>query len=70
MLGRLGVSEVEPNGDHVLQLAIERDISAYNDHFVAVDGDLDIRLVTADKRLLERCKDGAISIEDFTATSS
>jgi predicted nucleic acid-binding protein len=66
----LGASEVEPNGERVLQLAIERGISAYDAQFVAVADELHIRLVTADKRLLERCKDEAISIEDFTATSS
>ena len=64
----LGAGEVEPNGERVLQLAMERDISAYDAQFVAVADDLGIPLVTADKRLLERCKDLAISIKEFTAS--
>ena len=63
----LSSGEVEPHGEHVLQLAMSRVVSAYDAHFVAVAVDLGIRLVTADKRLLERCKEVAISIEEFTA---
>ena len=63
----LGAGEVEPNGERVLQLAMERDVSAYDAQFLAVADDLGIRLVTADKRLLRRCVDIAVSIEEFTA---
>ena len=58
--------EIEPDGDRVLNLALERQISAYDAHFVAVAEDLGVSLVTADRAIARQCPDIAVAIEDFT----
>ena len=60
-------SEVEPSGDDVLEAAAERNLSAYDAQFVVAASDLDVPLVTSDRRLLEACPDLAIAPERFTA---
>ena len=61
----LDTTEVEPDGEQVLEIAMNSGLSAYDAHFVAVAKELGVPLVTADRRLLERCKDVAISIASF-----
>ena len=61
----LDTTEVEPDGEQVLEIAMNSGISAYDAHFVAVANELGVPLVTADKRLLARCEDVAISITSF-----
>ena len=58
--------EIEPDGDRVLNLALARQISAYDAHFVAVAEDLGVSLVTADRAITRQCPDIAVAIEDFT----
>ena len=58
--------EIEPDGDRVLKLALERQISAYDAHFVAVAEDLGVSLVTVDRAIARQCPDIAVAIEDFT----
>lgn len=65
--GLFGRGEVEPTGADVLTLAMERGISAYDAHFVAVARDLGIRLVTGDRKLLAACPDESVGIEQFGA---
>ncbi|HEV7427801.1 MAG TPA: type II toxin-antitoxin system VapC family toxin [Thermoanaerobaculia bacterium] len=59
-------SEVEPSGDAVLQTAAARNLSAYDAQFVVAAADLEVRLITSDRRLLHACPDIAISPETFT----
>ena len=59
-------TEHEPDGEHVLKIAMEREISAYDAQFVAAAAELGVPLVTADKRILSRCSDRAMSPNDFT----
>lgn len=59
--------EGEPDGDRVLTLALERQISAYDAQFVALAEDLGAPLVTGDLLIVERCPEIAISIGDFAA---
>ena len=66
----LDTTEVEPDGEQVLEIAMNSGISAYDAHFVAVAKELGVPLVTADRRLLERCKDVAISIATFADAES
>ncbi len=62
-----GQREVEPLGEEVLNIAIERGVSAYDAQFVAVAENLGLDLVTADKRICKRCPHVAVSIENFLA---
>ena len=62
--------EVEPDGDRVLSFALERGITAYDAHFVAVAADLGVPLVTSDRAVLERCSDIACAIEHFPTNTS
>lgn len=59
--------EIEPDGDRVLSLALERRISAYDAHFVAVADELGVPLVTGDRAVTRQCPDIAVAIEDFGA---
>jgi predicted nucleic acid-binding protein len=63
-----GQSEVEPSGDAVLETAAARNLSAYDAQFVVAASDLEIRLITSDRRLLKACPDIAIAPETFTAS--
>jgi predicted nucleic acid-binding protein len=62
-----GQSEVEPSGDAVLETATARNLSAYDAQFVVAATDLDVPLVTSDRRLLLACPDIAVAPEKFTA---
>ena len=62
--------EVEPDGERVFKLAVERNISAFDAQFVAVAEELEAPLVTADKRVLANCSDFAISLETFVSDKS
>lgn len=59
-------NEVEPEGSAVLDAAIRLGISAYDAHFVVVAEKLDVRLVTHDRGLLERCPDQTVSMMRFS----
>jgi predicted nucleic acid-binding protein len=59
--------EIEPDGDRVLALALERAISAYDTHFVVVDEALGAPSVTGDLLIVERCPEIAISIDEFAS---
>lgn len=60
-----GNSEIEPEGDDVLDRAAERNLSAYDAQFVVVAADLDVPLVASDRRLLAACADLAVNLEGF-----
>jgi predicted nucleic acid-binding protein len=60
-----GRSEVEPSGDDVLETAAKRNLSAYDAQFVVAAVDLDVPLVTSDRKLLNACPDLAIAPERF-----
>ena len=62
-----GQSEVEPSGDAVLETAAARNLSAYDAQFVVAAADLEVPLVTSDRRLLQACPDIAVAPERFTA---
>ena len=58
-------SELEPGGTAVLETALRLGISAYDAHFVVVAEELGAMLVTADRELLERCPEQAVSMARF-----
>lgn len=60
-----GQSEVQPEGGDVLNRAAERNLSAYDAQFAVAADDLDVPLVTSDRRLLTACTDIAVSPERF-----
>ena len=60
-------SEIGPSGDDVLEAAAERNLSAYDAQFVVAADDLDVPLVTSDRRLLQACPDLAVAPEQFAA---
>lgn len=62
-----GRNEVQPSGNAVLETASARNLSAYDAQFVVAAADLEVRLVTSDRRLLKACPDIAIAPEEFTA---
>jgi predicted nucleic acid-binding protein len=57
--------EVQTAGDAVLDVAAERLISAYDAQFVVAALELEVPLVTSDRRLLDACPDLAIAPERF-----
>jgi predicted nucleic acid-binding protein len=59
--------EIEPDGDQVLSVALERQISAYDAHFVVLAQELEVPLVTGDVAIARQCPDVAVTIEDFAA---
>jgi predicted nucleic acid-binding protein len=61
----LGRCEREPGGENTLQEAVDHQISAYDAQFVVLAKDLEVKLVTADKKLRHACPEIAVSIEDF-----
>ena len=61
----VGVHEVEPSGDAVLERAAETNLSAYDAQFVVAAADLDVPLITFDRRLLTACPELAMSPEQF-----
>jgi predicted nucleic acid-binding protein len=58
-------SEIDPSGEDVLEAAAERNLSAYDAQFVVTATELDVPLVTYDRRLLDACPDLAIVPERF-----
>ena len=60
-----GENEVEPSGDAVLDRAVDRRVSAYDAQFAAAAENLDVPLVTSDRRLVAACADVAMSPETF-----
>lgn len=57
--------QILPSYERVLDLIAESDCTAYDCEFVALARELNIQLVTADKQLLDRFPDCAISLEEF-----
>ena len=57
--------QILPSYEKVLDLITESDCAAYDCEFIALARQLDIQLVTADKQLLNRFPDCAVSLEDF-----
>jgi len=57
--------EHEPSGAQVLDAAMDYGLSAYDAHFVVVARDLQVPLVTGDRKILRSCGELAISIQDF-----
>jgi len=64
-LATFNQNEVEPSGEHVLETAAARNLSAHDAQFVVAAADLDVPLVTQDRRLLEACPDLAVAPERF-----
>jgi predicted nucleic acid-binding protein len=60
-----GQNEVESSGDEVLETAAARNLSAYDAQFVVAATNLEVTLVTSDRRLLHACPDLAIAPEKF-----
>ena len=57
--------QIVPTYEKVLELVTESDCTAYDCEFIALARQLSIQLVTADKQLLKRFPDCAISLEEF-----
>src|SRR5262245_4642552 len=57
--------QVIPSYEEIIDLITESDCTAYDCEFVAVARQLNIHLVTADKKLLKQFPDCAISLEEF-----
>lgn len=58
--------QVIPSPEKILELISKSDCTAYDCEFIALAQQLDVLLVTADKQLLTRFPDSAISLEEFT----
>lgn len=58
-------SEHDPPGDAVLATALEHGISAYDAQFVVVARELQVPLVTCDRRLALACPDIATLLSEF-----
>jgi predicted nucleic acid-binding protein len=57
--------EYEVTSHQVLDLAAHSACSAYDCEFVALAKDLDVRLLTVDKQILEQFPEVAVSLEEF-----
>lgn len=57
--------EHEPRGQAVLATALRFDLSAYDAQFVVVAEDLDVPLITGDRKILAACPGRTCAIEDF-----
>jgi predicted nucleic acid-binding protein len=57
--------QIIPPYEKILDLIVESDCTAYDCEFIALAKQLAIQLVTADKQLLNRFPDSAISLEEF-----
>ena len=57
--------QVLPSSEKIFDLISQSDCTAYDCEFVALAQQLDILLVTADKQLLQRFPNSAISLEQF-----
>jgi len=58
--------QVIPSPEKILDLISKSDCTAYDCEFIALAQQLDVLLVTADKQLLNRFPNSAISLEEFT----
>ena len=58
--------QVIPSPEKILELISKSDCTAYDCEFIALAQQLDVLLVTADKQLLTRFPDSAMSLEEFT----
>jgi predicted nucleic acid-binding protein len=58
-------NETEPSGEDVLNAALTRNLSAYDAQFVVAAVDLNVPLVTSDRRLLKACPDLAVTPQQF-----
>jgi predicted nucleic acid-binding protein len=61
-------SEIQPAGDDVLDMAVERKLSAYDAQFAVAATDLEVPLVTSDRDLLKACPGLAIAPERFAGS--
>jgi predicted nucleic acid-binding protein len=57
--------QILPSNEEVFTLITESECTAYDCEFVALARQLSIKLVTADKQLLEQFPDYAMSLEEF-----
>src|SRR5215208_833109 len=57
--------QIIPSYEKLLDLIAESDCTAYDCEYIALARQLNIELVTADKQLLNRFPDCAISLEEF-----
>lgn len=57
--------QIIPSHEKILDLIAESDCTAYDCEFIALARQLGIQLVTADKQLLQRFPDYAISLDEF-----
>ena len=58
--------QVIPSNDKILELVKNSNCTAYDCEFIALAKQLNIKLVTADKQLLQQFPDYATSMEEFT----
>jgi len=58
--------QVIPSSKNIIDLISQSDCSAYDCEFIALAQQLNVLLVTADKQLLNRFPDLAVSLEEFT----
>ena len=63
-----GRSEREPDGEAVLDAALEYGVSAYDAQFVVVARDLRVPLVTGDRKLRAACPSLTLSLAEFART--
>ena len=57
--------QVIPSNDEILELVKNSNCTAYDCEFIALAKQLDIKLVTADKQLLQQFPEYATSLEEF-----
>jgi len=63
-------AERAPDGEEVLTIALRSKLSAYDAQFVAVAEELDVPLITGDRRIVAACPGRAVSLEEFGAGGS
>lgn len=63
----MGSKEFEVNSTQVLSLVSDSSCSSYDCEFVALADDLDVKLVTFDKKILKEFPEMGVSPEDFIA---
>ncbi len=65
----VGRSEREPAPLAVLSLAVVKGISAYDAQYIVLAQTIETRVVTADRKLVKRCPEVAVLIDDFARAS-
>lgn len=63
----MGSKEFEVNSTQVLSLVSDSSCSSYDCEFVALADDLDVKLLTFDKKILKEFPEIGVSPEDFIA---